>query len=304
MTKIKPTLLVLAAGMGSRYGGLKQVDKLGPSGETITDYSIYDAIRAGFGKIVFVIRKSIEADFKEVFSKFDKKINIEYVFQELDNIPQGIAVPPDRQKPWGTGHAVIVAEEKINTPFAVINADDFYGAKSYQAVADHLTMDQRQEKDTYCMVGFILQNTLSDFGHVARGICELDSQQRLKSITERTQIQKELDKIKYKTQDDQWHSLIGNEMVSMNFWGFPTSVFGLLKSHFNTFIKNSYTNNKAEFYLPIAINDLIQEQKANVKVLSTPEPWFGMTYKEDKADVMAKINALVKAGVYPNNLWA
>ncbi len=303
MSEMKPTLLVLAAGMGSRYGSLKQVDKLGPSGETITDYSIYDAIRAGFGKVVFVIRKSIEADFKEVFHKFNNKIQVEYVYQELDNIPEGIKVPADRQKPWGTGHAVLIAAEKINTPFAVINADDFYGFGSYQTMAAHLSKTYTIDTDIYSMVGYKLENTLSEHGHVSRGVCETTSENILKSIVERTQIKKINEKIVYKESEEIWKPLTGNEIVSMNFWGFPPTVFKHLKEKFKIFIENNYQNLKSEFYLPFAVNDLILESKAKVSVLHTPDFWFGVTYKEDKESTISKLQELVIKGIYPQNLW-
>jgi UTP-glucose-1-phosphate uridylyltransferase len=299
---MKPTLLVLAAGMGSRYGSLKQVDKLGPSGETIMDYSIYDAIRAGFGKVVFVIRKSIEADFKEVFNKFNDKIKVEYVFQELDNVPAGIKVPAERQKPWGTGHAVMVAVDKIDTPFAVINADDFYGADAYKVMANHLTALQN-DKDIYSMVGYVVDKTLSENGHVSRGICETDSNHMLKSIVERTQIQRLDGKIVFKDADEKWQPLTGKEFASMNFWGFPVSVFAELQNKFKQFIEANYQNLKSEFYIPIAIDQLIKENKANVKVLNTSAQWFGVTYKEDKESTIKNINLLVEKGVYPKNLW-
>ena len=300
---MKPTLLVLAAGMGSRYGSLKQVDKLGPSGETIMDYSIYDAIRADFGKVVFVIRKNIEADFKEVFNKFNDKIKVDYVFQELDNVPPGIMVPADRQKPWGTGHAVMVAADKIDTPFAVINADDFYGAESYKIMADHLKTKHGFDKDVYSMVGYVVEKTLSENGHVSRGICETNNNAILKSIIERTQIQRLDGKIVFKGSDEQWHPLTGKEYASMNFWGFPTSVFGQLKNKFKLFIESNYQNLKSEFYIPIAIDQLIKENEANVKVLNTTSQWFGVTYKEDKEDTIKNILQLVERGVYPKNLW-
>jgi NDP-sugar pyrophosphorylase family protein len=303
MLRVKPTLLVLAAGIGSRYGSLKQVDKLGPSGETIIDYSIYDAIRAGFGKVVFVIRKSIEAEFKEVTSKFSNKINVDFVYQELDNVPAGIKIPPERQKPWGTGHAVLVAANNIDTPFAVINADDFYGAKSFQIIAEHLTSKRDSDADTYCMVGYSLRNTLSENGHVSRGICEISSNHLLKSIVERTQIMRRDNQIVFKNTDETWQSLNGEDLVSMNFWGFPVSVFKHLESKFKTFITTNYQNPKAEFFIPLPINELLVEGNARVKVLSTPDSWFGVTYKEDKEESIKKLNALIAEGIYPNKLW-
>ena len=303
MSEIKPTLLVLAAGMGSRYGSLKQVDKLGPSGESIIDYSIYDAIRAGFGKIVFVIRKSIEADFRDVFSRFNNIIQVEYAFQELDAIPDGYSVPADRQKPWGTGHAILVAASKIKTPFAVINADDFYGAESFVVMANHLMASYASEKEVYSMVGYILDNTLSEHGHVSRGVCEINSNGLLTGVVERTQIQPIEGVIKYKDQDDKWYPLTGKEIVSMNFWGFPQSVFVQLEKKFKLFIEANINNPKAEFYIPFAVNDLVNEGLANVKVLKTGDSWFGVTYKEDKDTSIAKLNELVNTGIYPKKLW-
>jgi UTP-glucose-1-phosphate uridylyltransferase len=303
MTQVKPTLLVLAAGMGSRYGSLKQVDKLGPSGETITDYSIYDAIRAGFGKVVFVIRKSIEADFKEVFSRFNDKIEVDYAFQELDAVPSGIKISAERQKPWGTGHAVLVAADKISTPFAVINADDFYGAQSYKVIADHLIKNINNDKALYSMVGFELNKTLSEHGYVSRGICTEDKNHLLKSVVERTQIQRIGDNIMYKGADDKWQPLQENDIVSMNFWGFPQSVFKHLEIKFKTFIENNYQNPKAEFYIPLAVNDFIHEDVAELKVLRSPDSWFGVTYKEDKELTIKRIHELVEKGIYPKNLW-
>ena len=302
MTTVKPTLLVLAAGMGSRYGSLKQIDKLGPSGETIMDYSIYDAIRAGFGKVVFVIRKSIEADFKEVFSKYNGKIEVDYVHQEIENIPAGFQLPADRQKPWGTCHAVLVAASKINTPFAVINADDFYGADAYKVMANHLT-SQTSDKETYSMVGYIIENTLSEHGHVSRGVCGTDNNNLLKTITERTQIQRMDDKIVYKDSDDSWHPLTGKEFASMNFWGFPQSIFPLLEQEFKAFLEQNIQNIKSEFYIPLAIDHLIKNGNANVHVLNSEAKWFGVTYKEDKPSTIQRIQELVNAGVYPKSLW-
>jgi len=303
MLRTKPTLLVLAAGLGSRYGSLKQVDKLGPSGETITDYSIYDAIRAGFGKVVFVIRRSIEADFKEVFNKFNSKIKVEYVYQELDNIPEGTVIPVERQKPWGTGHAVLIAADHIDTPFAVINADDFYGAESFKIIAEHLTSKRESEKDTYCMVGYILENTLSENGHVSRGICETSADHILKSVVERTQIQRMEGKIVFKDSNNNWNPLNGIEITSMNFWGFPPAIFEHLKRIFKTFIEANYKNPKAEFYIPLAIDELIKEGEARVRILNTTDQWFGITYKEDKETTIQKLNNLIEQGMYPKSLW-
>jgi hypothetical protein len=302
MAKVKPTLLILAAGMGSRYGGLKQIDKLGPSGEVITDYSIYDAIRAGFGKIVFVIRQSMEADFREIFGKYTSKIQIEYAFQELDKLPEGYTVPEGRVKPWGTGHAVLVARDKINEPFVVINADDFYGAGAYRVVAEHLTKDI-PDSEKYCMVGFVLENTLSEFGHVSRGVCEVNAGGKLEKINERTQIQRKDGGIAYCDADGSWKSLKGNEIVSMNFWGFPSSFFQHLDEKFKAFIAANNQELKAEFYLPFAVDDLVAEGKAGVTVLKSVDSWFGVTYKEDKPATIEKIQQLVEEGAYPQSVF-
>ncbi|MGC8802527.1 MAG: sugar phosphate nucleotidyltransferase [Bacteroidales bacterium] len=291
--------------MGSRYGGLKQVDKIGPAGETITDYSVFDAKRAGFDKVVFVIRKSIEADFREIFQRNEKHMEVEYVFQELDAVPPGIQISTERTKPWGTGHAVWVARKAINTPFAVINADDFYGAQSYRVVADFLKDGTIPEKDKYCMIGFPLRNTLSEFGHVSRGICEVDEHQFLKGIVERTKIQYTTDKssIIFYDENEQPHLLSGNETVSMNFWGFSPAIFDFLEKQFDEFIRLNAQNTKAEFYLPTSVNELIRAKSIKVKVLNSPDSWFGVTYKEDRDVTIQRIRQLIEKGQYPSQLW-
>lgn len=299
---MKPTLLILAAGMGSRYGGLKQIDKLGPSGEIIADYSVYDAIRAGFGKIVLVIRQSAEADFREIFDKHAQKIEIEYAYQELDLLPAGFSVPADRIKPWGTGHAVLAAKSKITTPFAVINADDFYGAGAYQLLSTHLS-NATEDKSTYCMVGFQLNKTLSEFGHVSRGVCETDANNYLKKITERTKIEKTNSGIIFTDSDGSRHTLNGTETVSMNCWGFPVSFFNQLEEKFTAFMKVNGTDLKSEFYLPFAVDELIAEGKAQVKMLQSPDSWFGVTYKEDKPATQSRLTELIEQGKYPKNVW-
>lgn len=300
---MKPTLVILAAGMGSRYGSLKQVDPVGPSGETILEYSVYDAIRAGFGKIVFVIRKDIENDFKEIFiNKLQKHIQIEYVFQELNMIPAGIQVPTDRVKPWGTGHAVMVAASKVNEPFAVINADDYYGADAYTQLANYLSNLNNSEKN-YAMVGFELDNTLSEHGLVSRGICDVDSHSELKSVVERTQIGRDQTGVAYKDANGNAFYIDEKSTVSMNFWGFTPVFFKQLEEHFQEFIKTNYTNPKAEIYLPFVVDDLIKTGQAKVKVLCSSACWFGVTYKEDKPMVVDRIKKLVDAGVYPKQLW-
>ncbi len=299
---MKPTLLVLAAGVGSRYGSLKQIDQFGPSGETIIDYAVYDAIRAGFGKVIFVIRESIESDFREVcYSKFSDKIAIDYALQELDHLPPGIALPANRTKPWGTGHAVLVAANKIKEPFAVINADDFYGLKSFQLMADFLS---KTTKATYCMVGYRLSNTLSDHGYVSRGICQVDQQGYLQSITERTHIYRKPDhQIVYQAAQGEEIPLSGDEVASMNLMGFTPEVFEQFEVSFKAFLQQNVQHPRQEFYLPSVVNEIIHAGQLNVQVLHTDEQWFGVTYQEDKAIVRQALGKLVAAGIYPETLW-
>lgn len=301
---MKPTLLVLAAGMGSRYGGLKQLDGVGPNNETIIDYSIYDAIRAGFGKVVFIIRKELEADFREVFgNKFEKKIQVEYVFQELDNVPSGIRTNPERVKPWGTGHAVLVAKDAIKEPFAVINADDYYGVSAYTEMAKYLSELNAQDKEKYCMMGYELKNTLSDHGYVSRGVCQVDNNNLLQGVVERTHIERKNGNIVFEDETGKELQLTGNEIVSMNFWGFGPSFFNYLETKFETFIKNNYDQLKAEFYIPSVVNELRQEGERDTFVLTSDAKWFGVTYKEDKPVVVDKIKELIETAVYPEKLW-
>ena len=301
---MKPTLLILAAGMGSRYGGLKQVDPIGPNGEAIIDYSIYDAIRAGFGKVVFVIRESFADAFKESFNtKLKDKIEIEYVFQELDNVPDGIKISDDRQKPWGTGHAVLVAKDAINEPFAVINADDFYGPSSYKMISDFLGSADNYKIPEYCMVGYGLKHTLSEHGFVSRGVCETDANNYLKTVVERTHIEKTDGKIISKIDDSTEMELTGNEVVSMNIWGFTPSYFDFLDKSFVEFIKENSDNPKAEFYIPYVVNELIKTDQVKLKVLESKDLWFGVTYKEDKDLAVRNIADLIEKGVYPEKLW-
>lgn len=298
---ITPTLLVLAAGIGSRYGGLKQMDQLGPSGETIIDYSIYDAVRAGFGKVVFVIRRDIENDFKKIFVDMLKdRIEVDYVFQETNMVPKGVSFSSGRNKPWGTGHAVLVAEQKINGPFAVINADDFYGSGSYRIMADFLTSSSDDAE--YSMVGYRLDRTLSDHGYVARGVCEAGHESYLRIVNERTRIEIEQGEIIF-TDDGLITRLTGNETVSMNFWGFKKPVFEHLNKYFTQFVIENSDDPKAEFFIPLLITGLIEEDKVKVKILKTDESWFGITYREDKPGVIENIKELVKKGVYPSKLW-
>lgn len=297
------TLLVLAAGMGSRYGGLKQLDQVGPSGETIIDYSVYDAIEAGFNKIVFIIRKDIEKEMKELlFDKYSKKIKIEYVFQELTNVPEGVTVPEDRVKPWGTGHAVLMAKDVINEPFVVINADDFYGKSAFKVVADYMNSQKDELKGKNCMAGYLLKNTLSDHGSVSRGVCKVNENNELVEITERTKIAWEESKI---IADDNGNNLEldGETFVSMNFWGFTPDVFPELESEFKKFIQDNLSNIKSEYYIPSIVSHQMNNKLATVKVLEATDQWFGVTYQEDKPLVVAKVKELTDSGKYPEKLW-
>jgi NDP-sugar pyrophosphorylase family protein len=301
---MKPALLILAAGIGSRYGSLKQLDQIGPSGETIIDYSIFDAIRAGFSKVVFVIKENIAKEFGDVFSeKLKGKIRVEYVFQEIDKIPTGVSYSKDRQKPWGTGHAVLMAAEKIKEPFAVINADDFYGRGSYQALADFYRGWTQEKEDMYCMVGYELSKTLSEHGSVSRGICKADSFNFLVEVTERTKIEKDANGIAYIDESGRSSYLDKQTTVSMNFWGFTPSFFKHLESGFLEFIHANASSPKAEFYIPTVINDLLKRNMASVRILPCSDQWFGMTYREDRELVVSRIRELIKMGIYPANLW-
>lgn len=297
------TLVVLAAGIGSRYGGLKQVDPVGPSGEIVIDYSIYDALQAGFDRLVFVIRRQIETDFKAAIgARFEKRAAVEYVYQELESLPPGFAVPVGRQKPWGTGHAVLTAKHAVKEPFAVINADDFYGRESFYVLAQFLgQVSVRQLR--YSTVGFILRNTLSEHGYVARGICDVDSKWMLRSVVERTRIEKEGNAARFLGEGGQWRPLTADELVSMNMWGFTPTIFDHMERQFPEFLKASAANPKAEFFIPTVVDRLIREGKATVEVLETPEKWFGVTYREDRPVVAEGIRRLITSGVYPERLW-
>lgn len=301
---MKPSLLILAAGMGSRYGSLKQIDAVGPSGEAIIDYSIYDAIRAGFEKVTFVIRKNIEKEFREVFGeKLKGRIETEFVFQELDMLPAGTRYSPDRVKPWGTAHAVWVARDHINTPFVAINADDFYGAGSYKAMAEYLERQDEPGNTNFCMMGYEVSQTLSDFGSVSRGVCESRDEDFLTSVIERTEIVREGESIYFRDEDRQRVPLKGNELVSMNIWGFTPAVFGHIEQAFTGFIKLKAGELKSELFIPGVVNDLVAENTASVKILPAVDRWFGVTYKEDKSLAIDNIRKLIDQGVYPDNLW-
>jgi dTDP-glucose pyrophosphorylase len=297
----RPTLLVLAAGMGSRYGGLKQIDPVGPAGETIIDYSIFDAMRAGFGKLVFVIRHDIEQQFREVVgSRFEKRIAVEYVFQELDKLPVGHALPAGRTKPWGTTHAILMAEEAIREPFAAINADDFYGQNAYKLIAQHLTSGSPD----YAMAGFILKNTLSDNGSVARGVSRTDANQYLTSVVEMMKIERDGNSAKNTDAAGNVTKLSGEEAVSMNFWGFTPALFPQIKVAFEKFLKQSGREQKSECYIPSTVNELVTGGQARVKVLRSPDSWFGVTYREDRPQVVESIRQLIAKGDYPEKLWS
>lgn len=301
----KPTLLILAAGMGSRYGGLKQLDPMGPNGETVLDYSVFDALRGGFGKVVFVIRRDFEEEFKsKVGSKFDQKVPVEYAFQDLNDLPEGFSVPEGRVKPWGTTHAVLAAEQNIKEPFAMINADDFYGHDAFAKLAANLqTLQPKDGKAQYSMVGFQLRNTLSEHGSVARGVCT-STDGKLASVTEMTKIYKTETGARNDENPDKPVELTGNELVSMNFWGFTPELFPQLKEAFVDFLKEHGSDPKSECYVPKVVDLLIKAGKADVEVLETSSSWFGVTYPEDKAVVVSSIRALTEKGEYPAPLWS
>lgn len=303
---MKPTLLLLAAGMGSRYGGLKQLDGLGPNGETIMDYSIYDAIQAGFGKIVFVIRKDFEQEFRDkILSKYEGHIPAELVFQSLDDLPAGFSVPAGRVKPWGTNHAVLMAKDVINEPFCVINCDDFYNRDSFMVLGKFLSELPEGSRNRYAMVGFRVNNTLSENGTVARGVCSKDENDNLTTVVERTEIERHEAGVQYKDEQGQWVTVPDNTPVSMNVWGFTPDYFEYSEEYFKEFLSNpaNMANLKAEFFIPLMVNKLINEGTATVKVLDTTSKWFGVTYAADRESVVGKIQALVDEGVYPAKLF-
>lgn len=303
---MKPTLFILAAGMGSRYGGLKQLDGVGPQGQTIMDYSIFDAIRAGFGKVVFVIRKDIEKDFREkILSKYQGKIPVEVVFQSLDALPEGFTVPADRTKPWGTNHAVLMGESAIHEPFAVINADDFYGADAYKVIGEYLSALDG-EKNHYCMVGYEVNKTLSENGTVSRGVCSVDENRFLTSIVERTKIERNAEGTIVFHDLGEDEPLAENTPVSMNLFGFTPDYFAYSEEYFKEFLSDpaNIANPKSEFFIPLMVNKLVSDGTAKLKVLPTTANWFGVTYKADKPQLVAKIEQLIEEGVYPRNLWS
>ena len=300
---MKPTLFVLAAGMGSRYGGLKQLDGLGPNGETIMDYSVYDAIQAGFGKIVFVIRKDFEQDFREkVLSKYDGVIPTDVVFQAIDKLPEGYTCPADRTKPWGTNHAVLMGKDAIKEPFAVINADDFYGRDAFKVIAEDL-MRPRDRKGDYCMVGFRVGNTMTENGSVARGVCE-NKDGFLSSVVERTAISYDKDhNIVFTDENGNIQTIAPNTPVSMNLWGFTPDYFDYSEREFKRFLDRDINTPKAEYFIPLCIDALINNGEATVKVLDTDSKWFGVTYAADRPGVVEKFAELHREGVYPSPLF-
>jgi len=300
---MKPTLFVLAAGMGSRYGGLKQLDGLGPNGETIMDYSIYDAIRGGFGKLVFVIRESFEKDFREkIIKKYEDHIPVELVFQDLNSLPAGFTCPEGREKPWGTNHAVLMGKNVINEPFAVINADDFYGKDSFAVLGKALS-EMEGKKNDYCMIGYRVGNTLSESGSVARGVCATDENGFLTTVVERTAIERIEGKVQFKDENGEMVAIEDNTPVSMNMWGFTPDYFEYSEEFFKEFLKEHLNTPKSEFFIPLMVNKLINEGTATVKVLDTTAKWFGVTYAADRPDVVAKIQKLIDAGEYPSKLF-
>ena len=303
---MKPTLFLLAAGMGSRYGGLKQLDGLGPNGETIMDYSIYDAIQAGFGKVVWVIRKDFEQQFREqILSKYEDKIPCELCFQGLDALPEGFSVPEGRVKPWGTNHAVLMGKDVIKEPFCVINSDDFYNRDAFLVIGKFLSSLPEGATNQYAMVGFRVGNTLSENGTVARGICSTDDAGDLTTVVERTEIQRVDGPVCYKDEKGEWVAIDDNTPVSMNMWGFTPDYFQHSEAYFREFLSDpkNMENLKAEFFIPLMVNKLINERTATVQVLDTTSKWFGVTYAADRDDVVARIQRLIDEGVYPNKLF-
>lgn len=299
---MKPTLLVLAAGMGSRYGGNKQLDQVGPSGETIIDYSIYDAKRAGFGKVVFVIRRDIEEQFRETFVRRLKDvIEIDYVFQELGNLPEGFKVPEERQKPWGTSHAILVTEPKIHEPFGVINADDYYGVDSFRVLYEFLTQDK--DDTNFCIVGYRLGNTLSEHGHVNRGICKVSNEGYLVNIVETRAIEKRPDGVFAPGQNGNFDQFTGDEIVSMNLFGFKPSCYKYLNMEFQNFLRDRISDPRAELDIPTSLDKFVKKGEITIQILRSNSHWFGVTYREDKPFVVENIRKMVDAGIYPEKLF-
>jgi len=301
---MKPVLVVMAAGMGSRYGGIKQIEPVGPSGEAIIDYSIYDAVQAGFSEVVFIIRKAIEDDFKKyIGSRFSDRIKVTYCFQQLESVlPAGFSIPEGREKPWGTGQAVLCAKDAVDAPFVVINADDFYGAEAFRKTAEFLKTVSIESTD-FAMAGYPINNTLSDFGSVSRGICTADDNGFLTSIEEHLKISRENGTIISRQPDSDARELTGHETVSMNFWCLTPAVFGYLEKYFNEFLLEKGQELKSEIYIPIVLGEMSDKADSTIKVIETDSQWFGVTYKEDKPLVQENIKTLIDNGVYPTPLW-
>ncbi|TXE10469.1 nucleotide-diphospho-sugar transferase [Gelidibacter salicanalis] len=298
----KPTLVILAAGMGSRYGGLKQIDVFTPEGDTIIDFSIFDALQAGFGKFVFIIRKSFEKEFRaKIDHKLEGKAEVAYVYQEFDSVPKKY-IDPERTKPWGTGHALLMAKDVVNENFAIINADDFYGREAFMVMAKSLSEKDKTSYD-FNMMAYLLKNTVSDHGHVARGECEVDANGYLKDVTERTHIEKIDGQLMRKDANGKFIPIDGDTIVSMNFWGFTPKCFEFGGELFDAFLKVNKNNPKAEFFIPYVVNEILRSDIASVEVLKSDAQWFGVTYKEDKEIVEAAIGKLKAQGVYPTKLW-
>lgn len=303
----KPVLVIMAAGMGSRYGGLKQIDPVDEQGHIIMDFSIYDAKRAGFEKVIFIIKKENEEDFKEAVGlRMEEIMEVEYVYQDLDNLPEGYKLPEGRVKPWGTAHAVLSCIDAVDGPFAVINADDYYGSHAFQVIYDYLSTHEDDEKYRYTMVGYLLKNTLTDNGHVARGVCDMNEDGELIGIHERTRIEKKDGGAAY-TEDDgeTWVSLDVDSIVSMNMWGFSASILREIRDGFPAFLEEGLQSNpmKCEYFLPTVVSNLLEEGKATVSVLKSADKWYGVTYKEDKPVVVEAIGKLKESGLYPEKLW-
>jgi NDP-sugar pyrophosphorylase family protein len=299
---VKLDLVIMAAGMGSRYGGIKQIDPMGPGGEIILDYSVYDAVRAGFSRVVFIIRKDIEAAFRETIgSRFEGKIDVDYVFQELDDLPDPYSVPAGRRKPWGTAHAVRSCRRIVKNPFVVINADDFYGADAFRKGASGLAGLDPRSPDGF-LVGYTLANTLSPHGFVTRGVCQ-SAGGKLTRVTERFKIGRNSEGIVEYQDEEGAHAMTGAELVSMNFWGFSPAIFGLLETSFTEFLKKSGSEEKTEFLIPSVVDALISSKLMSIRVLETDASWFGVTYPEDKPEVMATLASLIDKGIYPSPLW-
>ena len=303
----KPVLVIMAAGMGSRYGGLKQIDPVDNEGHIIMDFSIYDAKRAGFEKVVFIIKKAIEKEFKAgIGDRISQYMDVEYVYQELDTLPEGFEVPEGRVKPFGTGHAILSCKDVVDGPFAVINADDYYGVHAFQEIYNYLTENEDDEKYHYAMVGYILSNTLTENGYVSRGICEMDKDAFLTGITERTHIEQRDMGVQFTEDDGQtWEDIAADSIVSMNMFGFTASMLKELECRFPEFLEKGLKENpmKCEYFLPSVVSDLIEEDKADVKVLRSEDRWYGITYKEDKEAVVSAVQKLQDTGVYPQHLW-